>query len=136
MAQWLSPMVQTVLRTIQISQSLVDKVVAAPVTQVAGLSGRAGRRHSCRDTEADPHGLSDHGDSPVAWRCGRCPYYAGRSHARCVQRQVVDIPVVTQRLFPMVQFILQTPKIHQLQSIDKVFDVPVCRSSSFLVCSL
>ena len=50
--------------------------------------------------------------------------------------QVVDIPVVTHRLFPTVQFILQTLVIPQLQFIDKVFDVPVCRSSSFLRCSL
>ena len=42
-AHWPSPMVQTVLRTIQIPQSLVDKVVAAPVMQFAGLSGRADR---------------------------------------------------------------------------------------------
>ena len=33
-AQWLSPIVQTVPRTTQIPQSLVDKVVAAPVVQV------------------------------------------------------------------------------------------------------
>ena len=32
--------------------------------------------------------------------------------------QVVDIPVATQRLFPMVQFILQTMVIPQLQFID------------------
>ena len=29
-------------------------------------TGRAG--HSCRDAEADPHGLVDHGDSPAALR--------------------------------------------------------------------
>ena len=38
--------------------------------------------------------------------------------------QVVDISVVTQRLFPIVQIILQTTVIPQLQSIDKVVDVP------------
>ena len=48
-----------------------------------------------------------------------------------VHVKVVDIPVVTQRLFPTVQFILQTTVIPQLQSIDKVVDVPVCRFSSF-----
>ena len=74
--QWLSPMVQTVLRTIQISRS----PVAAPVMQVAGSSRRAGRRHSCRDTEADPHGLAGQKRFPsCAWTCGRCPYFAGRA---------------------------------------------------------
>ena len=39
-------------------------------------AGRA--RHSCRGAEADPHGLVDHGDSPVALRCGGlCPWCAG-----------------------------------------------------------
>ena len=80
-AQWLSPMVQTVLRTIQIPQSLVDKVVAAPVMQVAGLSGRAGRLFPVV-TEADPHGLSDHRDSPVArGHVVDALFCAGRSHA-------------------------------------------------------
>ena len=42
---------------------------------VAGHGGRcpcgAGRAgHSCRDAEADPHGLVDHGDSPAALRRG------------------------------------------------------------------
>ena len=31
-------------------------------------AGRAG--HSCRDAEADPHGLVDYGDSPAALRRG------------------------------------------------------------------
>ena len=46
---------------------------------------------------------------------------------------VVIIPVVTQRLVPMV---LLTMEIPQLQFIDKVTDVLVCRSSKFLRCSL
>ena len=130
--------------TIPIPQSLVDKVVAAPVLQVAGLSGPAGRRHSCRDTEAHPHGLSDHRDSPVArGHVVDAPGFAGRasralreqgcSHARCVQRQVVDILFVTQRRFPMVPAVLRTMGIPQSQFIGKVFDVPVC---GFLGCRL
>ena len=52
-----------------------------------------------------------------------------------VHVKVVDIPVETQRLFPMSSF-LQTVVIPQLQSIDKVIDVPVSRfsSSSGAVC--
>ena len=49
----LTPMVLTV-------PSCVDKVVDAPFCRGAG------RRQSCRDTEADPRGLSDQSDSPVA----------------------------------------------------------------------
>ena len=47
--------------------------------------------------------------------------------------QVVYIPVVTQRLVPMV---LLTMEIPQLQFLDKVIDYLVCRSSKFLRCSL
>ena len=42
-----------------------------------------------------------------------------------VHVKVVDIPVVTQRLFPMVQVIFQTLVVHQLQSLDNVFDALV-----------
>ena len=45
----------------------------------------------------------------------------------------VNIPDAAQRQFPTV---FQTMEIPQLQSIDKVFDVPVFRSSCFLGCSL
>ena len=80
-AQWPSPMVQTLVLTIQIPQSLDDKVVAAPVTHVAG---RAGRRHSSRCTEADLHGPGDHGESPVSrGQGGRCPCDAGRQSPCC-----------------------------------------------------
>ena len=42
--------------------------------------GRAGRRHSCRDTEADPHGVADHRDSPVArGHVVDAPFCAGRA---------------------------------------------------------
>ena len=90
--------------TIQIPQSLVDKVVAASVLQVAGLSGIAGRRLSCRDTEAHPHGLSDHRDSPVA-----------RGH-------VVDapvLPVVPVARVSQVLVVKITAVIRQLQHIEK-----------------
>ena len=53
-----------------------------------------------------------------------------------VHVKVVDIPVVTQRLFPTVQFILQTTVILQLQSIDKVVDRPGVQVQQFLGCSL
>ena len=46
-----------VLATIEISQLHVDKVVDSL------CAGRA--LLPCRDVEADPHGLVDHGDSPV-----------------------------------------------------------------------
>ena len=59
---------------------------------------------------------------------------------------VIDVPVAqvvqfvvfveAQRRFPMVQAVLRTMDIPQLQFIDKVFDVPVCRSSRFLGCRL
>ena len=77
----------------------------------------------CRGAEAVSHGLdcsADHSSSLVAWTRWLMPLFAGV--------QVVDIPVVTQRLIHMVQFILQF--------IDKVVDVPECRfsSSSGAVC--
>ena len=31
----------------------------------AGRASSTGRHHPCRDAEADPHGLVDHGDSAV-----------------------------------------------------------------------
>ena len=31
----------------------------------AGRASSTGHHHSCRDAEADPHGLVDHGDSAV-----------------------------------------------------------------------
>ena len=92
--------------------------------------GRTGV-HPCRGAEADSHGLdcsADRRSSPVAWTRWLMLLFSGV--------QVVDIPVVAQRRFPVVQFIMQTTVIPQLQSIDKVFDVPVCTSSSFLGCSL
>ena len=45
-----------------------------------------------------------------------------------VHVKVVDITFVAQRPFPLVHF------IHQLQSIDKVFDVPVVRVQQVLGC--
>ena len=40
----------------------------------AVLAGFTSRPHLCRDVEADPHGLVDHGDSALAsGRGGRCP---------------------------------------------------------------
>ena len=51
-------MVQTVLLTVEIPQ-FVDTVADVPVVRSYWFS-RAGRRHSCRDAEADPHGPSDH----------------------------------------------------------------------------
>ena len=65
--------------------------------QVAGLSyGRAGRRHSCRDTEADPHGLVDHGDSPAAGgHVVDAPIMQAVPVARVSQVLVVKITVVT-----------------------------------------
>ena len=46
----------------------------------------------------------------------------------CTVMQVV-VFVVTQRRFPMVQAVLRAMDIPRLQFIDKVFDVPVFRSS-------
>ena len=72
--QMLFHMVQAVLRTIEIPQLLVDKVVDALVMLVVKVI-----KHSCRDADADPNGpgcSADHRDFAVAVRC-----------------QVVDVPV-------------------------------------------
>ena len=58
-AQRQIPMVLPVQQTIETPQFRVDKVVDAPVCRSCVSS------FSCRDAEADPHGLVDHGDSPV-----------------------------------------------------------------------
>ena len=42
----------------------------------------------------------------------------------CSSSMVINIPVVTQRLFPVVQTVLWAIKIHQLL-VDKVVDAPV-----------
>ena len=80
-------------------------------------AGRAGRASftgaGCEDHSRDPTGAA---------RCENFRRGQGRSHARCVQRQVVDSPVVTKWLSPMVQ-VMQTTVIPQLQSVDKVVDV-------------
>ena len=104
-------------KTMEIPQ-FVDTVAGVPVVRSCRFS-RAGRRLSCRDAEADHHDPGDHGDSPVA---------------------VFDFPVaqvvqvvfffVAQRRFPMVQAVQQTMVLPQLQFIDKVIDVPVCRLGS------
>ena len=52
---------QTVRLAIEIPQLLLDTVIGIPCC--AGCAG-----HSCRGAEADPHGLVDDGDSPVALR--------------------------------------------------------------------
>ena len=117
-AQWLSPMVQTVLRTIQIPQLLVDKVVAAPVKQVAGLSGH---QHPCRGAEADPHGLADQRDSPVA-----------RGHVvDALILQVVPVARVSQVL--VVKITVVIPQFQHIEKtcVDKVVHTPfVCNDKS------
>ena len=86
------------------SQLRVDTVVDAPILQVVQIS--------CRGTEAflrGPDCAADHRDSPVApGHGGQCPSYAGL--------QVVKIPVVAQRQFPMV---FQTVDIRQLRHGDR-----------------
>ena len=133
------------MHAFQLQVQFLDMVLDMPVVvlrQVPGLAtietpqllfghgglcpydaGRAGF-HPCCGAGADSHGLdcsAVHSSSPVAWTRWSIPPFAGV--------QVVDIPVVTQRLFPMVQVTLQTIVIPQLQSTDKVVDVPVCRSA-------
>ena len=46
----------------------VPQVRMVQTMQYTVETGRAG--HSCRDAEADPHGLVDYGDSPAALRRG------------------------------------------------------------------
>ena len=100
----------------------------------------AGRQNPFRGAEAAFHGLSDHGDSPVALGYGgRCSCYSGRASstvagyggdthaptvaARWTSPDVVDIPVVTQRPFHVVQPVWRTTEIPQ-SLFDKVIDVP------------
>ena len=96
------------------------------------------RRHPCFCAIAVPYGpdcSENHRDSPVARRHGgRCSFRAGctGSHVQvvggtvvlpqfllvekiAVSFEVVDIPVVTQRPFPMVQLVWRTMEISQLQ---------------------
>ena len=134
-AQRLFPMVQIALWTIVVPQLLLDMVVNAPTMQVCRLSkspswrlpdhrhspvaghgdrrpcfaGRAGRRFSCRGTEADSNGpdfSSDHIDFPVAPQGDRCPCL--------LVVQVVHIPVVAPRLTSMVLTAQQTIVAPQL----------------------
>ena len=119
-------------------------VAGAAVPQLQFIEGR---RHPCLYADADPHGpvcSENHRDSPVARRHGgRCPFRAGRSGSHVqvvggtvvlpqflhvekivVSFEVVDILVVTQRLFPMVQAFQQTIEIPQL-FVDMAVEVPV-----------
>ena len=61
-----------------------------------------------------------------SWRLSTCPLLCNdrRAQLQCVDK-VVYIPVVTQRLIPMVPSVLKTIEISQLQFIDKVVDFPV-----------
>ena len=72
---------------------LVDMVVNAPIMQVV-QDVRVSQVLVAKITHRDPR---------VAARREIFRRGQGRSHARCVQRQVVDILVVTQWLSPMVQ---------------------------------
>ena len=69
-------------------------------------------------------------------QCQTVPFWTGIDMPVVVHVKVVDNTVVAQRPFPMVQFSKQTTEILQLQSIDQVFDVLWCRSSSFPVQSV
>ena len=60
-AQRLAPMVRTVRLTMRFHSCWTGD-------RCPSGAGRAG--HSCRDVEADPHGLVDPGDSPAALRRG------------------------------------------------------------------
>ena len=49
-----------------------------------------------------------------------------------VHVKVVDMSLVSQMQFPLVLTVQKTIVIPQLQSTDKVFNVPMCRSCGFL----
>ena len=77
----------------------------------------------------------DHRDSAVAVRCKVVDVPVVVVDAQetveapllqCVDK-VVDIPVVTQRLIPMVQTVLKTIEIPLLHFFDKVIDDPGLR---------
>ena len=115
----------------------------SPVAPVHGgqrpyYAGRAGRLHPCRGAEASSHGpnlLVDQRDSPFGRGQGAgCPSCAGhmcstgagyggdsldptvaaRGKIVAFLFMVINILVVAQRLFPMVQAVLRTTEIPQL----------------------
>ena len=97
-------------------QSQMLRIVAGMNQKDSSEAAHQGHFHPCRGAEAFPHGpdcAADHRGSPVApGQGGQCPDYTGL--------QVVKIPVVAQRQFPLV---FQTMDIPQL--LDTVIDVPV-----------
>ena len=124
---------------VEIPQVLfLDEEVPWSSAAVPQLQFIDGRRHPCFCAVAVPYGpdcSENHKDSPVARRHGgRCSFRAGYtgSHVQvvggtvvlpqfllvekiAVSFEVVDIPVVTQRPFPMVQPVWRTIEIPQLQ---------------------
>ena len=104
-----------------------------------------GRRHPCLYAEADlcgPVCSENHRDSRVRWHGGRFPCCVGPadslllwrrhscSHSCSSLRKSSCRLVMVQRRFPIVQAGMRTTELPQLQFIDKVIDVPVCRLGS------
>ena len=112
------------------------------------------RRHSCRDTEAHPHGPCDHRDFPVSRKRWSMPSFMqvvqvlpSRSHARCVQRQVRLLrssvaahqqgrlyPVVAQSLIPM--FSVQEDHRDSPVAVHMVIDVLVVKVEQVPSCAV
>ena len=109
---------------------MVQKTVVLPQLQFI-----ASRRHPFRAAEADPHGpdcSADHRDFPGAVRCQVVddPFLDVdvQKTAEISQLQLINkgfnIPVLAQRLLPMVQAVLRTIGIPQLL-VDNGVDAPV-----------
>ena len=121
-------MVQTVQMYVFVQ--FLNKVGDLPVVGLHGPHSAGARGASTGAVLGRGYGHYDLCRGPDSVNCLEVPQFRS-----CSSSMVVDIPVFTQRLIPMVLIIQKTIKILQLL-VDTVADVPVVRVVQVLTCRL